>query len=85
MRTPIAKAIKKAARVSRGELWHGTFSPWVGGRDTEIARRGGPLFESCYETTTLKRQNRTVTGDNWLRIGMRSDEASVDGSADLTA
>ena len=47
MRTPLAKAIKKAARVSKGELWHGTFSPWVGGRDTdtEIARRGCPSFE----------------------------------------
>ena len=35
VRTPPAKAIKKAAKVSRGELLHGTFCPWVGGWETE--------------------------------------------------
>ena len=51
VRTPLAKAIKKAARVSRGELWHGTFSPWVGGWDAGIARRGCPSFEKCSQGT----------------------------------
>ena len=50
VRTPLAKAIKKAARVSRGELWHGTFSPWIGGWDTGIARRGCPSFEKYSRT-----------------------------------
>ena len=37
---------------------------------------------------TLERQNLTLTGNIWLRIGMhctRSGEATVDGSAELTA
>ena len=50
MRTPLAKAIKKAARVSRGELLHGTFSPWVGGCETEIVRRGYPPLERQSQT-----------------------------------
>ena len=47
------KAIKKAARVSRGELLHGTFCPWVGGWETEIARCGCPLFEMRSQVTGL--------------------------------
>ena len=34
---------------------------------------------------TLERQDLALTGNIWLRIGMRSDEATVDGSAELTA
>ena len=51
MRTPPVKAMTNAARVSRGELLHDTFSPWVSGWGTEIARGGLPPFERYAQMT----------------------------------
>ena len=81
VRTPPVKAMKKAARVSRGELLHGTFCPWGGGGETE--KQTGA--DNCRLRVALKRQDRTLTGDIGLRVGMRSCKATVDGSAEMKA